>query len=98
MCRGGFAKGRGIVGDGVERDAVAARRFHRTRNLVTLGIAEHEGGKGLLQWIARAVLLFERSNRNSVEFHFLSQSSIDHSNGVILGQSLGPAHQNTRRW
>src|SRR2546429_3889970 len=98
MCRGGFAKGRGIVGDGVERDAVAARRFHRTRNLVTLGIAEHEGGKGLLQRIARAVLLFESSNRNSVQFHFLSQSSLEDSNGVQLGQRLGPAHLKNRRW
>src|SRR5947199_7286797 len=98
MCRGGFAKGRGIVGDGVERDAVAARRFHRTRNLVTLGIAEHEGGKGLLQRTARAVLLFESSNRNSVQFHFLSQSSLEDSNGVQLGQRLGPAHLKNRRW
>ena len=82
----------------MERDAVAARRFHRTRNLVTLGIAEHEGGKGLLQRIARAVLLFESSNRNSVQFHFLSQSSLEDSNGVQLGQRLGPAHLKNRRW
>ena len=81
----GFAEWRGVVGNGMKRDAILACGFQAAGNGVSLGITNHEGGEGLLQRIGGAVLLFEGSKRHSLQFGLLAQSTLENSNGVELG-------------
>ena len=70
---GGPPRRRRVVGNGVQHDTVAVRSLQGTRNFVSPGITNHEGSKGFLQRVGRAVLPFESGKRDSVDGNFLSR-------------------------
>src|SRR5579859_5301798 len=98
LCACGFTKRCGVVGDGVKRDAVLACGFHAARNRVSLGITDHESGKGLLQRISGAVLLLESCKRHFLDFALPAKQALESRNGVELGNWLRAAHLEKRRW
>src|SRR6266849_3878297 len=86
-----------MIGNSAESDAVSTRGFQGASNFVSLGIADHEGCKRLLQRVGRAMLLFKSSKGHFFQFELFAKRFFKNPYHLKEGKWFRPAHLEDNR-